>query len=37
MGITNIDSLREKIEEKDEEISRLQMALKDLEDKNKKL
>lgn len=37
MGITNIDSLREKIEEKDEEISRLQMALKDLQDKNKKL
>ena len=33
----DIESLREKIEEKNEEISRLHKAMKDLEDKNKKL
>ena len=32
-----IDSLKEKIEEKNDEISRLHKAMKDLEDKNKKL
>ena len=32
-----IESLKEKIEEKNEEISRLHKAIKDLEDKNKKL
>ena len=32
-----IESLKEKIEEKNEEISRLHKAMKDLEDKNKKL
>ena len=33
----DIESLREKIEEKNEEISRLHKAMKDLEDKNKRL
>ena len=33
----DIDSLKEKIEEKNEEISRLHKAMKELEDKNKKL
>lgn len=33
----DIESLKEKIEEKNEEISRLHKAMKDLEDKNKKL
>ena len=37
MLTTNIVSLKEKIEAKDEEIMRLHEALKDLEDKNKKL
>ena len=32
-----IESLKAKIEEKNEEISRLHKAMKDLEDKNKKL